>query len=91
MCLNKYTIEISACKHGFLPFFLWLHLWPKEVPRLRVKSELQLQAQATAMAAWDPSPCAAYPTACGNAGSFTSSTARDGIPVLMDANEVRAR
>lgn len=52
---------------------------------------LQLQAQATATAAWDPSPCAAYPTACANAGSFTSSTARDGIPVLMDANEVRAR
>ena len=73
MCLNKYTIEISACKHGFLPFFLWLHLWPKEVPRLRVKSEQQLQAQATAVVTPERSRICDLCSHCGRAGSLTHS------------------
>ena len=35
--------------------FIWLHLWHMEVPGLGVKSELQLQAYATATAMPDPS------------------------------------
>ena len=34
-------------------FFLGLHLWHMEVPRLRVKSELQLPAYSTATATPD--------------------------------------
>ena len=36
-------------------FFLGLHLWSMEGPRLGVESELQLQASATATAMLDPS------------------------------------
>ena len=36
-------------------FFLWPHLWHKEVPRLGVKSELQMLAYTTAKATQDPS------------------------------------
>ena len=39
----------------FLLFYLGPHLWHMEVPRLGVKSELQLPAYATAAATWDPS------------------------------------
>ena len=35
-------------------FFLWLHLWHMEVPRLGVKSELQLPAYTTATAMATP-------------------------------------
>ena len=36
-------------------FFLWLHLWHMEVPRLGLKSELQLLAYITATTTPDPS------------------------------------
>ena len=36
-------------------FFLGSHLWHMEIPRLRVKSELQLLAHTTATAMADPS------------------------------------
>ena len=39
--------------HSF--FFLGSHLWPMEVPRLGVKSELQLLAHIPATATADPS------------------------------------
>ena len=45
-----------------------------EVPKLGVKSELQLQAYITATATSDPqirTVSATYTTAHGNAGSFT--------------------
>ena len=54
----------SACFIGFqvwwgqalpLLFFLGPHQWHIEVPRLEVKSELQLPAYTTATATWDPS------------------------------------
>ena len=38
----------------FFFFFLCSYLWYMEVPRLRVKSELQLQAHTTATAVLDP-------------------------------------
>ena len=34
-------------------FFLWLHPWHMEVPRLRAESELELLAYAIATATWD--------------------------------------
>ena len=42
---------------SFLSFFCFLgpHPWHVEVPRLGVKSDLQLLAYATATAMWDPS------------------------------------
>ena len=40
----------------FFLVFLGLHLWHIEVPRLRVKSELQLPAHTTATATPDPQP-----------------------------------
>ena len=39
----------------FLFFLSWPHLWQVEVPRLGVRSELQLLPYATATAALDPS------------------------------------
>ena len=39
----------------FILLFLWLHLQHMEVPRLGVRSELQLQAYATVTAIPDPS------------------------------------
>ena len=37
------------------PLLLWPHLWHMDVPRLGVKSELQLPAYTTAMPMQDPS------------------------------------
>jgi len=65
-----------SCNSGFIskifyflnfPFFLLLHLWHMEVPRLGVELGLQLQAYATQI----QSVSATYAAACGNAGSLT--------------------
>ena len=45
------TCEFYTTFFFFLSFFLGQHLWHMEVPRLGVRSELQLPATATAM--WD--------------------------------------
>ena len=37
-------------KLNYYYYYLWLHLWHMEVPRLGVESELQLQAYVTARA-----------------------------------------
>ena len=58
--------------------FLGLHPWHLEVPRLGVKSELQMPATATAITMPDLSTSATYTTAHGNAGSSTH-WARPGI------------
>ena len=50
--------------------FLWSHLWHMEVPRLGVKSELQLPAYTTATATPDLAPSVTYTTAHGDAGSL---------------------
>ena len=55
----------------FFPFFLGLHPWHMEVPRLGVESELLLPAYAIATAVPDPAASANYTTAPGNAGSLT--------------------
>ena len=61
-----------------------------EVPRLGVKSELQLLAFATATARSDPSQdCVGHTEACGKARSFNPlSKARDQIHILMDTSQV---
>ena len=64
---------------GILKYFLlvWLHLWHIEVPRLGVKSELQLLAYATATATATATAAqlravsATYTAAHSNAGSLT--------------------
>ena len=68
---------------GILPifhffFFLELHSWHMEVPRLGVKSELQLLAYATVTATQESSCICDYTTAQGNARSLTHP-ARPGI------------
>ena len=54
-----------------LSVFLGPHPRHIEVPRLEVKSELQLPAYATATAIWIQAVSATYTTAHGNAGSLT--------------------
>ena len=57
LIIRKFIVSFS------FPFFLsvlWPHLWYMEIPRLGVKSELQLPAYATATATPDP-----YPTEWG--------------------------
>ena len=44
--------HVTSANHFF---FLELYPWHMEVPRLGVKSELQLLTYATATATWDPS------------------------------------
>ena len=63
----------------YVPFFFFfcffcfsgLHSWHMEVPRLGVKSELQLLAYVTATAMWDQSHILTYTTAHTNARSLT--------------------
>ena len=57
--------------HLWVFCFLGLHPQHMEVPRLRVQSELQLLAYATATATQDSSCVWTYTTAHGNAGSLT--------------------
>ena len=70
-------------------FFLGPHPWHMEVPRLEVKSELQLPGNATATVTWDQSCVCNLTTAHGNAGYPTPwalSKARDRTHVLMDTS-----
>ena len=55
----------------FFFFFLGLHPWHMEIPRLGVKLELQLQVSATATATWDEAASATYTTGHSNAGTLT--------------------
>ena len=60
-----------------------------EVPRLGVKSELQLPAYATATAAWDLSHiCDLYHSSQQHQILNPLSEAQDGICVLMDTSWV---
>ena len=75
-------------------FFIFLgpHLWYMEVPRLGVKSELQLPtyATATATAMQDQAVSSIYTAAHGNAMILNPlSKARDWAHILMDPSQVR--
>ena len=50
--INPSVIGTTLTALSFF-FFFWLHLWHMEVPRLGVKSELQLPGYATATAMQD--------------------------------------
>ena len=74
--------EQSISSETYLPFlpnscvgvffaFLGPHLWPMQVPRPGVESELQLLAYTTATATQDPSHVCTYTAAHGKAGSLT--------------------
>ena len=77
---SRYPICISFF---FFFFFLGLHLWHIEVPRLRVKSELQLLAYITDPATWDPSHvCNLH----HSSRQHPPSEARDRVPILMDTS-----
>ena len=73
----------------FLFFFLGLHLWHMEVPRLGVKSELQVPAYTTAMATLDPSRvCNLHHSLWQRHILNPLSDARAQTHVLMDASQV---
>ena len=60
----KFILELSLLLLVFC--CLGPHPQHMDVPRLGVKSELQLQAYATAVATWDLSQSATYTAAYGN-------------------------
>ena len=62
---------LFVCLFFVLIFFLGPPLQHMEVPRLGVKSELQLLAYTTATAMWDLSRICTYTTAHGSAGCLT--------------------
>ena len=71
----------------FWLFFFFLvilgpHLWHREVPRLGVESELQLQTYATATAMQDPSHVCSRQCQIPN----LMSEARDQTHILMDTS-----
>ena len=69
--------------------FLGPYLWHVKVPRLGVKSELQLMPYATATATWDLSRiCDLYHISWQRWILNPLSEARDGTRILMDISWV---
>ena len=65
------------------------HLQHMEVPRLGVKSELQLPAYTTAIAMQDLSASETYTAAHSNTGPFNPlHDAKDPIHIFMDTDQV---
>ena len=77
---------------GFFFFFLIFlgpYLQHMEVPRIAVKSELQLPAYATATAIQDPSPvCSLYHSSWQRWILNPLSEVRDRTPILIDTSQV---
>ena len=69
--LLKPRKHYSFCFFFFFFFFLGLQMWHMQVPRLGVKSELQLLAYATVIATPDPSHICSLHTPHGNTRSLT--------------------
>ena len=75
---------------GFCFLFLGLHPWHIEVPRLGVKSELQLSAYTTVTATPDPShACDLHHSSQQGRILSSMSEARDQTRVLMDPGQIR--
>ena len=71
-------------------FFLELHLQHMEVPRLGVKSELELPAYTTATATWNPSRvCDLHHSSQQHWILNPRSGARDQTCILMDPSQIR--
>ena len=68
---NK-SLKSGGRLHNTFFFFVFLgpHPWHMEVPRLGVKSELQLPAYTTATVTPDPAASEIYTTACGNTDPY---------------------
>ena len=93
---NGYTgslwCSLSAAFFLFLFLFLFLGplLWCMDVPRLGVKSELQLPAYTTATVTWDPSRICNLHLSSQQPWILNPlSEARGGTCVLMDASQMR--
>ena len=68
-------------------FFLGMHLWHMEVPRLGVESELQLSAYATATAMQDPNHNCSLCCSLGQCRVLNPAReARDWTCILMDTS-----
>ena len=81
--------NMSAIFLFFIFFFLGSHLLHVEVPRLGVKSELQLQVYTTATATPDPSCiCNLHHSLQQHWILNPLSKARDGTHILMDTSQV---
>ena len=75
---------LFVCLH-----FLGLHLWHMEVPRLGVKSELQLPAYTKATAMWDLRRiCDLHHISQPHQIPNPLSEARDRTRILMDPSQV---
>ena len=84
----SYSICLSVLSF-FLFCFLGPHPWHMEVPRLRVKSKLQLLAYATSQPCQIWAGSVTYTTACGNAGSLTPWVgSRDWTHIFTDTTSV---
>ena len=84
--------EPPPCLPQWLHHFTFLparHLWHMEVPRLRVKSELQLLAYTTATATQDPSCiCNLHHSSRQHRIPDPLGKARDQTLILMDASQI---
>ena len=80
---------LKLWENTFFPLFLGPHPWHLEVPMLDVKSELQLQAYATATEMQDPNHiCDLHHSSWPYQTLNPLSEARDWICVLMDTSWV---
>ena len=89
--LYKKYIKLSASFCFMLTqcifiFFLRLHLWHMEVPRLGVKLELQLRPRSQPQQHWIQAPSITYAAACGNTRPLTHR-ARPGIEPISSQRQ----
>ena len=93
ICSQSTVQQYSLCAYSFFFFFfsfLGPHPWHMGVPRLGVKSELQLLVYTTATATPDPSlVCDLHHSSQHHQILDPLSKARDGTCILMDPSLVR--
>jgi len=81
--------ELVSALMGFFGVFFRVHPWHMEVPRLGVKSELQLPAYTTATATPDPSRvCDLHHSSPHSRILNPLSEARDRTCILMDTSQI---
>ena len=87
---EKQNLKVYFLSGIYFFFFLGLHIWCMGVPRLGVKSELQLPASATAIATPGPSCMCNLHHSSGQCWILNPLTrARDQTQILMDTSQVR--
>ena len=87
---SLYILDTNSLSGFFLLFFLGLHPWHMEVPRLGVQSELQLPAYTTTTAAPDPSRvCDLHHSSQQHQILNPLSEARDWTCIPMDTSQIR--